>query len=161
MAEINQIRYKGLRVPEGCSGWDAAEEWLFDQIIRQSDIFISEEEVEQEINMELAGFLQTMRYRAMAGDHELEEVDLDEWKEDIRKEIIRDHQVEVILRVVIEQEKLTVSFEELEEAAVQLAKKEQTTLEMVRRFMGEDYALLKKDTLYRKAKDFLIMSSRS
>ena len=109
--------------------------------------------------MELAGLMQNMRYQAMGGDHHLEEMDLDKWKEDIRKEIIRDHQVETILRTVIEQEELTVSHEELEEAAIRLAKDEQTTLEMVRRFMGEDYVLLRKETLYDKAKRLIVDTS--
>ena len=132
---------------------------LLDQIILGSDIPFSEEEVEQEIRMELAGLMQNMRYQAMGGDHHLEEMDLDKWKEDIRKEIIRDHQVETILRTVIEQEELTVSHEELEEAAIRLAKEEQTTLEMVRRFMGEDYVLLRKETLYDKAKRLVVDTS--
>ena len=157
MPYCDQIKYKGLTVHGDRSDREAAVQQLLDQIILGSDI--SEEEVEQEIRMELAGLMQNMRYQAMGGDHHLEEMDLDKWKEDIRKEIIRDHQVETILRTVIEQEELTVSHEELEEAAIRLAKEEQTTLEMVRRFMGEDYVLLRKETLYDKAKRLVVDTS--
>ncbi len=160
MADTNQIKYTGLSVPGDCSDRERAAEMILDQIILKSDIQIPEEEVERELCAELAGFMQAMRYRAMGGDHQLEEVDLDEWKKEIRREIIRDRQVEVILRTVIEQEKISVSSGELEEAARKLAGKEKTTLEMVRRFMGEDYSLLKKDTLFHKAKDFLVAVNR-
>ncbi len=159
MPYCDQIKYKGLTVHGDRSDREAAVQQLLDQIILGSDIPFSEEEVEQEIRMELAGLMQNMRYQAMGGDHHLEEMDLDKWKEDIRKEIIRDHQVETILRTVIEQEELTVSHEELEEAAIRLAKEEQTTLEMVRRFMGEDYVLLRKETLYDKAKRLIVDTS--
>lgn len=159
MPYCDQIKYKGLTVHGDRPDREAAVQQLLDQIILGSDIPFSEEEVEQEIRMELAGLMQNMRYQAMGGDHHLEEMDLDKWKEDIRKEIIRDHQVETILRTVIEQEELTVSHEELEEAAIRLAKEEQTTLEMVRRFMGEDYVLLRKETLYDKAKRLIVDTS--
>ena len=159
MPYCDQIKYKGLTVHGDHSDREAAVQQLLDQIILGSDIPFPEEEVEQEIRMELAGLMQNMRYQAMGGDHHLEEMDLDKWKEDIRKEIIRDHQVETILRTVIEQEELTVSHEELEEAAIRLAKEEQTTLEMVRRFMGEDYVLLRKETLYDKAKRLIVDTS--
>ncbi len=156
MPYSDQIKYKGLSASGDCSDRDAMAESLLDQIILASDISFSEEEVEQEIRMELAGFMQTMRYQAMGGNHQLEEIDLDEWKKDIRKEIIRDLKVKTILSAVIEQEQLTVSYKELEEAAIRLAEKEQTTLEMVRRFMGEDYALLRKETLFDKAKKIIV-----
>ena len=159
MPYCDQIKHKGLTVHGDRSDREAAVQQLLDQIILGSDIPFSEEEVEQEIRMELAGLMQNMRYQAMGGDHHLEEMDLDKWKEDIRKEIIRDHQVETILRTVIEQEELTVFHEELEEAAIRLAKEEQTTLEMVRRFMGEDYVLLRKETLYDKAKRLIVDTS--
>lgn len=96
----------------------------------------------------------------MGGDHQLEEVDLEEWQREIRREIIRDQKVEWILNAVIDREKLTVSFQELEEMAIKLAEEEQTTLEMVQRFMGEDYALLKKDALYEKAKRWMAAKAK-
>ena len=96
----------------------------------------------------------------MGGDHQLEEVDLEKWQQDIRDEIIHDQKVEWILNTVIEQEKLEVSPQELEDAAVRLAREEQTTLEMVQRFMGEDYALLKKDALYEKAKRWMAAKAK-
>ena len=80
--------------------------------------------------------------------------------EKLRKEIIRDHQVEEILRLIIREEQLQVSEAELRQAAEELAEKEHTTLEMVRRFMGDDYALLKKDVLNQKAKAFLAEASQ-
>ena len=68
--------------------------------------------------------------------------------------------MEWILNAVIDREKLTVSFQELEEMAIKLAEQEQTTLEMVQRFMGEDYALLKKDALYKKAKRWMAAKAK-
>lgn len=156
MMYSGKIRYKGRRIPEGCSDRERAAEMLLDQIITEAEIACPEEKVEQELRTEWAGFCQTMRYRAMGGDHQMEEIDPDEWRESIRKEIIRDYQTESVLKFVIEEENLSVSCEELEAAARELAEKEHTTLEMVRRFMGEDYSLMKKEVLYKKAKNFLV-----
>lgn len=156
----SEIKYKGLSLPGECPQGKNLEELLLDAIILQSDIPVSEEKVEQELQMELAGFLQTMRYRAMGGDHQMEEIDLDEWKKNIRDEIIRDRKVDFILRTVIEKEQISATMEELEQAALKLAQKEQTTLEMVRRFMGDDYALLKKDVLYEKARNFIVAAAQ-
>ena len=44
--------------------------------------------------------------------------------------------------------------------ATKRAEEEQTTLEMVQRFMGEDYALLKKDALYEKAKRWMAAKAK-
>lgn len=159
MSNSLKIKYKGLPLPDACPDVDIIAEKLLDRIILESDIPYSQEKVEEELRAEVGGFLQNMRYRAMAGDHQLEEIDLDEWKESIRKDIIRDCRIEKILCTVIEQEHLSVSDEELKEAAVMLAEKEQTSLEMVRWFMGEDYGMLRKDVLYKKAKDFIVSAS--
>ena len=59
----------------------------------------------------------------------------------------------------VREEQIQVSEAELRQAAEALAEEEHTTLEMVRRFMGEDYALLKKDVLNKKARAFLAEAS--
>lgn len=159
MTEIGTIKYEGRAIPKECTDEEAAD-LLLDQIISETEIPVSEARVEQELNYELAGFLQKRRYLAMGGDHQLEEVDLEEWQREIRREIIRDQKVEWILNAVIDREKLTVSFQELEEMAIKLSEEEQTTLEMVQRFMGEDYALLKKDALYEKAKRWMAAKAK-
>ncbi|MDO4340041.1 MAG: hypothetical protein Q4C91_18445 [Eubacteriales bacterium] len=155
-----EIKYKGRHIPENCHDEESAVELLLDQIIAESEIICPEEKVEQELRLEWAGFCQDMRYRAMGGDHQMEEIDPEKWCETVRKEIIRDYQTEVILNTVIKEEQLSVSHEELETAAAELAGKEHTTLEMVRRFMGEDYALMKKEVLYKKTKKFLYNINR-
>lgn len=156
MVDYGKIRYKGRCIPGECSDRERAADMLLDQIITEAEISCPEEKVEQELMMEWAGFCQAMRYRAMGGDHQMEEINPDEWRESVRNEIIRDYQTEIILKFIIEKENLSVSREELEAAARELAKKEHTTLEMVRRFMGEDYSLMKKEVLYKKAKNFLV-----
>ena len=159
MLPDNAIQYKGLTLKKPYSSADEKAELLLDQIIRESRVGFSEEKVENELKMEMAGLMQTMRYRAMGGDHQLEETSLEEWTERLRREIIRDHQAEEILRLIIREEQIQVSEAELRQAAEALAEEEHTTLEMVRRFMGEDYALLKKDVLNKKARAFLAEAS--
>ena len=44
--------------------------------------------------------------------------------------------------------------------ALRVAGDDLTTLEMVQRFMGEDYALLKKDALYKKAKRWMAAKAK-
>ena len=151
MLPDNAIQYKGLTLKKPYSSADEKAELLLDQIIQESRVGFSEEKVENELKMEMAGLMQTMRYRAMGGDHQLEETSLEEWMEKLRKEIIR---------LIIREEQLQVSEAELRQAAEELAEKEHTTLEMVRRFMGDDYALLKKDVLNQKAKAFLAEASQ-
>lgn len=150
------MRYTGYRIPDGCKTLEEKADAILDQIIEEAQIPYSEERVQQEVEMEYAGFLQQMRYRAMGGDLSMEEIDIDEWKSDIRKEIIREYQVTPILVHVIAEEHLEVSYEELEAEAKRIADQDQTNLDMVKRFMGEDYALLRKDVLYKKAKEHLV-----
>ncbi len=59
----DQIIYKGRHIPKGCPDKEKAARLLLDQIIAESKISYSEEEVEEELMMEWAGFLQKMRYR--------------------------------------------------------------------------------------------------
>ena len=146
MCGFGRLHSEGLTLKKPYSSADEKAELLLDQIIRESKVGFSEEKVEDELKMELAGLMQTMRYRAMGGDHQLEETSLEEWTEEI-------------LRLIIREEQIQVSEAELRQAAEALAEEEHTTLEMVRRFMGEDYALLKKDVLNKKARAFLAEAS--
>lgn len=159
MLQDNKIQYKGLKLNETYGSAEEKAELLLDLIIRESKVEVSEKKVEEELRAEMAGLMQTMRYRAMGGDHQLEELSLEEWMEKLRKEIVREHQVGEILRQVIQGENIQVSEAELAQAAQELAEKEHTTLEMLQRFLGEDYAMLKRDVLNKKARDFLVSAS--
>lgn len=159
MNDYDQIVYKGLPRPAGVSAREECVERLLDQILEASSIPVSPEKVEQDLQYELMGFLQAMRYRAMGGDHTLEEIDPEIWKEEMRQTIIRDHKIEVVLSLVIEKEALTVTPDELQEAAEDLAHRENTTLDMVRSFLGEDYSLLRRDVLRDKARAFILEQS--
>lgn len=116
---------------------------------------VDEEALEQETEYTFMASMQSMRYDVMFGRAPAEEIDPEEMKEQIRQDLIREQKEAVILRSIIEQEEITASGEELQEEAESMAKRQDTTLEMIRSFFGEDLKGLAGEVQRRKAKDFL------
>ena len=148
--------YKGVR-PDDTSGTkEAVIERIIDKLIETNDIELPSD-IDDEIDYVFKGTVQNMRYQNMfgAGRGANDGIDFEQIREDASDEVIREYKTEQILKSIIEQEKFDCTAKELEEAAKKIAEKQDTTLDLVKKFMGEDYSLLKGDLLKEKARDLL------
>lgn len=131
---------------------------IMTRMIEEREFSFEEEEIEQEAEALYIGTLKQMQYARMFGDADeamAPAPDPDKLRSQIRREVIRERQENQILREIIEREGLTVSPEECEGRARQIAAEQGTDLSMVRMFFGEDYSGLKQELLMEKAREVL------
>ena len=153
-------QYKKLPVHGNNLSYEEALNRIFDYIISENKIIIPENEIDAEVERQLLGYLQRAKYQMLFGGRDFEmPADKETLAVDIRQHVIREYKIKRILEYVIDQEQLSVENDELLHEAEALAARQNSTLEMVKRFMGEDFHLLHKDVLLNKAKKFLYNSS--
>ena len=80
---------------------------------------------------------------------------VEELQEKFLGEAVHELQIQILLQTVITKEHLTVSPEELEAEALAIAARQKVPPEMVKRFLGEGYGMLRRDLLEKKALRFL------
>ena len=91
--------------------------------------------------------LATGTYISLTQDEKAERLEM------FKKEAFKLVKTRLVLRSIIESEKLDVTEEELEEEAKALSIRQQMPIEMVKDFLGKDLEPLKDDLLVRKAID--------
>lgn len=127
------------------------------EIAERAGFKITQEEIDQEAALLMRGYLAQMRYHSFSkGNYADQFLDAylhkDELTERFQKQAICELLEEEILREVIFNEQLTVAKEELEAEGQAIAVRQNTTMDEVRRFMGEDLSMLESDLLKRKAR---------
>lgn len=123
------------------------------ELANQYGIKISPKDLEQETSLLLQQRLHQLKYQGLeTGDFkDLIFADREQLITDLMPEAHRNLMLEAVLKAVIKDQQLEATAEELEQEAQRLADQESTTLDFVRSFFGDDYALLKRDVLERKA----------
>ena len=129
--------YRGLPLGTAKTRDEAIEE-LLNRIIDSSEISVPEEAVERETEYILECNLRDRRLAAMGGALTAPFFNAGGLKAQIREDVLRDCRVERVIRHIIREENLTASPEELQDYAQAMAEKEHTTLDLVRRFFGDD-----------------------
>ena len=146
--------YRGFVLDEMPEVREQAIELLIERIVDAKDLELDEEEIENETDYLLKSNLHHLTYARMAGQP-AEEVDVDALQEEIRRDVIREFKTERLLKAVIANEAIEATMEDLAQAAERLAAEENTSLDLVKRFFGEDYSGLAGDVKRRKAKELL------
>lgn len=153
--------YKGLRIAN--SGADRARQIkdLMQSIIAASEIDIPAEKIAEEVEYTYACNRKSLRmeYMARGRMYDFYTMDTSSLRAQIEEDAIWDYKEERILNHIIEAEKLSVSVEELERKAAEMAEKEQASPEMVKRFFGEDYSGLTSYVLKEKAQELIWRSA--
>lgn len=133
-----------------------SKEWLWRQFVLAYDIEVPESAVEEELHTIKMDMRHRMRYEQMAGGepHLFPEQELAEQEAELQELALFEAKELRVLKDVIARQGFTASPEELRAKAEAIAKREQSTLEMVQRFFGEDFALLERDVLNEKAREW-------
>ena len=77
-----------------------------------------------------------------------------ERKKEMEKEAYFTVKSRLVLKELIASRKFSVTRRELEAEALAMARRQNTTVEMIKRFFGEEMELLERDLLERKAMDY-------
>ena len=132
-------------------------EQKWQQFVEDYDIGVPEAKIENEMNLICMQMRQQMQYDMLTGKetHLIPEIELQQQKEEIRKQAIFEVKSQLVMKEVLNMHSFSVTKEELESEAEAIAKRQNTTVEMIKGFFGEDLAMLERDLLERKVLDWV------
>lgn len=122
------------------------------QFVEDYDIEVPETKIENEMNWICTQMRHQMQYDMLTGKetHLVPEMELQQQEEEIRKQAVYEVKSELVMKEVMRIHNFSVTKEELESEAEAIAKRQNTTVEMIKGFFGEDLAMLERDILERK-----------
>ena len=134
----------------------AARDELWRQFVADYEINVPESAIENELAYITLDMKHRMQYDQMSGGglHLFPQMELAEQEAELREAAEFEAKAPRVLKEIIAQQGITATRDELEAEAQAIAEREGSTIEMVKRFFGEDYALLERDVLERKAMDW-------
>lgn len=134
----------------------ATRDELWRQFVADYEIDVPESAIENELAYITLDMKHRMQYDQMSGGglHLFPQMELAEQEAELRAAAVFEAKAPRVLKEIIAQQGITTTRDELEAEARAIAEREGSTIEMVKRFFGEDYALLKRDVLERKAMDW-------
>lgn len=157
VSEGDKFRCKEI-VPRGLSGSkESVLERVMEVLITRNEIPVRMAEVESEADYSFKAAMQSIRYDVLFGrtpESELQ-VDPEELMAQIKEDLIHEQKENYILTKIIELEGFEATPEELLAEAEAMARRQNTTVEMVQSFFGKDLTGLTGDVKKRKAKEFL------
>ena len=129
------------------------KEKLFRDYVIHADVEVSRETVANELQYLILETKQRFQYDTLTGAmaHPDPQGELEELLPELQKEALFAAKADLVIKKVIAENHLTATPQELEAEAEAMAKRQNTTVEMIRRFFGSDLALLEKDVLEKKA----------
>lgn len=129
------------------------QEMLFSKYVEQYPLPVPREAVEQELHMLVLEEKQRIQYEMLTGSalHLSPQDELNEKMEALQAEALHRAKEALVLREIMALQTFTVSQEELEAEAAAIAQRQNTTVAELRRFLGEDLAMLQGDLQKRKA----------
>ena len=130
-----------------------SKESVWDGYVDQYDIEVPEAMVENELQCIMLDMRHRMQYDTLTGGeyHFNARAELEEQEEEFRKLAFHEAKSALVMKAVLAQQGFTVTREELEEEASAMAKRQNTTVEMVKRFFGDDLSGLERDIKEQKA----------
>ena len=127
-----------------------------DKIALAKGIKIAKEELEEEVRFLSMEAAHQRQYAALM--HGMDMLDMDagaEARDAIIAQALQNLRIRHLIDDTIREQAFTVSKEELEAEAEAVAQRQNTTLDMVRGFFGDDFGMLKRDVLEKKALQYL------
>lgn len=130
------------------------------QFVRSYDIPVPQDLVEEEFRLCLMDMKHKMVYGQMTGSHSLNPIEQSQAVQDAREELLEaaffQVKEDLVMKELMKREDFSVTAQELYDYATDLAQRQNTTMEMVRRFFGEDLALLEGDVRRKKAEAWIL-----
>lgn len=136
-----------------------SREGAIKKFIENYQITVPQEAVEEEYKIILMDVRHRMTYSSMAGGPHLNPLEqraaLKDMEEELQQAAYYNVKEELVMKELLEKEEFAVSQEELQNFAEGMARKQNTTMEMIKRFFGEDLSMLAQDVKRQKAEDWI------
>ena len=143
-----QLTYIGIEaaLPKGVdtSDRESVEKAVLDELVKVNDVALDNNGVEEEFSHAYEGLVHGMRYQWYRTGS----------KETLDELLSEDGRARV--RADVERNMKQVEPEDLETLALEIADREGTSIDVMKRFYGDDYSLLAEDALAQKAIRFVI-----
>ncbi len=129
------------------------QEILFSKYVEQYPLTVPQKAMEEELHMLILEEKQRMQYEMLTGEamHLSPQDELNENMDALREEALRRAKEKLVLHEILAAHAFPVSEEELAEEAETIARRQKTTVADLKRFLGEDLAMLEGDLQNRKA----------
>ena len=120
------------------------------------DIEVEQEDVEEELYRIRADMKHRMVYAQMTGaeTHHFPDMELEEQKDAIMEAAVFEVKEPLVLKDLTKKLDITVTSEELLAEGEAIAKRQNSTLDEVKRFFGQDLAYLERDVRERKIREW-------
>lgn len=126
-------------------------------IAEEKGITYPESLISRETKDLMTGYMQHLKYAAMGSGYmtDFREIDLEKAEIQARTQALHDLNEDTIIKGIIQAESIEVSTAELEKEALRISREQGTSIEMVKRFFGEDFAGLTEDIKKQKARKLI------
>lgn len=123
------------------------DEQVWRSYVMDYDIDVPQERVEQELQLIRADLMHRMRYEQMMGGpaHLFPDVELAQQEDALLEAAVFEAKEPLVLRALAQELEMSVTPEELLAEAEAMAQRQSCALDEIKRFFGEDFALLERD----------------
>ena len=126
--------------------------------IKAYDIEVPKEMVAEEYDYMCMSLKQQLHYQTMAGSGLMPwqvNEELEQRKEELMEAAYYEIKYDLVMRDIITKENFSVTKAELEEEAAAMAQRQNTTVELIKEFFGEELSMLEKDVKIKKAEEWI------
>ena len=124
-----------------------SKEGAIRRFVEHYDMEVPPDLVEEEFQISLMDMRHRMVYAGMSGGPQLNPLE--------QRAALEEMKEELVMKELMKRDEFAVSPEELHEYAEEMVVKQNTDMEMIKRFFGEDLAMLETDVKRRKAEDWI------
>ncbi len=132
-------------------------EQAWKRFVEDYEIQVPESKIQNEMNLIRMDLRHRMQYEMLTGAemHLFPEMELDQKMEEIRELAVFEVKSQLVMKAILAQQDFPVTQEDLEAEAAAMAQRQNTTVELIKGFFGEDLAMLARDIKERKAVDWV------
>jgi trigger factor len=134
---------------------EGMREDILEKFVLESDIAVPEARVDEAYEHLALEITHKIQYESMMTGKIYMPSDVGLTAENIREAAYKQVKTELVLEDVIRKENIELTQDEIEAEAKVIAERQQTTIDNMKRFFGEDLSMLKNDLLIKKAIDFI------
>jgi len=132
-----------------------SKEGAIRKFIQQYEIEVPQELVEEEFKLCILDMKHKLVYGQMTGSSRMNPLEqaqaLEEAQEELREVAYLTVKEDLVMRELLKQDRFRATAEELEAYGQAMAQRQKTSMEMIRKFFGEDLHLLESDVRRQKA----------
>lgn len=129
-------------------------EQAFAKYVEAYKIDVPEEKVRELYDYFVLQMKHSLQYERMSGGPLIHPNEfIEERKEEILENAYREAKTDLVMKELLKDESLTVTAEELQEKAERMVKEENTSMDMVKRFFGDDLRGLERGVKEEKIKE--------